>query len=90
MSEQEYAEYLADMQELKKLRQIKNDFAEDARSYFDDIDFWLKHGCSQEIMFGMISVCQKEDADGYEYYCDHCPFPRIFGCPFGYHVEYSK
>jgi hypothetical protein len=87
MSEQEYTKYLDDMQELEKLRRVKRDFAKNARDYFDDIDFWLKHERSQETIFGMISVCQKEDADKngyrYGYYCDHCPFPDILGCPFG-------
>jgi hypothetical protein len=92
MTDEEYGKYLDDMQELEKLRRIKNDFTKNARSYFDNIDFWLKHERSPETIFSMISVCQKEDADknGYEYYCDHCPFPDIFGCPFGYDTEYSK
>jgi hypothetical protein len=90
LSEEEYKKYLVDMRELSELRRVKNDFAGIARSYFDDIAFWLEHGRTKEMMFGMISVCKKENAGGCEYYCDCCPFPDIFGCPFGYEVEYSK
>jgi hypothetical protein len=90
LSDEEYEEYLIDMRELSKLRQVKRDFAKIARSYFDNIAFWLEHGRTKEMMFNMISVCKKEDAGGYAYYCDGCPFPDIFGCPFGYEVEYSK
>jgi hypothetical protein len=88
MSEQEYEKYLADMQELEKLRRVKNDFSKIARGHFDRIDSWLKRGTTPEIMFNFISRCQKEV--GGEYYCDHCPFTGMFGCPFGYWIEFSK
>jgi hypothetical protein len=90
MSEEEYIKYCADMQELEKLRRVKRDFAKNARSYFDHIAFQLEQGRSKESIFGMISVCKKEASGGREYYCDGCPFPDIFRCPFGYAVEYSK
>jgi hypothetical protein len=37
MTDEEYSKYLDDMQELEKLRRVKNDFAKNARSYLDDV-----------------------------------------------------
>jgi hypothetical protein len=92
MDDEEYSQYLSDMQELDQLRRVKANFSRDARRWFDNIEFWFGKDSSlkPDKMYSHVAGCAKEEADGCEYYCDFCPFPDIFGCPFGYEVSYSK
>jgi hypothetical protein len=90
MDDTEYQKYLNDMQELDQLRRVKADFPKNAREWFDDINLWFGKGGYLGSSEMRVIYCAKEKADGYKYCCDLCPFPAIFGCPFGYEVYYSK
>jgi hypothetical protein len=92
MSDEEYGKYLDDMTELAKFRRIKSDFPRVARSWYEGIQFWFGEGkpLPAESLLSCLSSCAREDCKYGGYYCDHCPFPGIFGCPFGYEVSYSK
>jgi hypothetical protein len=91
MTDEEYSKYLEDMQELAKFRRIKVNFPRIARSWFDDIAFWFGEGRrSPEMLVSWLSSCSFDSSKSSNYVCDHCPFPNIFGCPFGHEVDYSK
>jgi hypothetical protein len=85
MTDEEYSEYIKDKKELENFRRIKADFPEVAREYFEH-NARNAHWAKDHLMTECIMEKSKEPYR----YCDFCPFPRIFGCPLGHMVEYSK
>jgi hypothetical protein len=86
MTEDEYAQYLKEMEELQEYRRLKENLPARIRRYFDNVKWHVENDRTHFVLF---TGCAKENGGGT--YCDGCPVGSLFGkCPLGYNKEHSK